>query len=80
MYPNLVKLGDGLDESPIVMVGEKQMNKLGKNRGILKPSWAFVETKSVHAMQVCLAVVRTELSLKCSYNVDSPILVSLVKV
>ena len=29
---NLAKLGDGLDESPTVMVGDK---KLGKNRGIL---------------------------------------------
>ena len=42
---NLAKLGDGLDESPTVMVGEtnktKQKRKLGKNRGILKPSWAF---------------------------------------
>ena len=35
---NLAKLGSGLDESPIVKVGE------AKNRGILKPSWAFVET------------------------------------
>ena len=36
----LAKLGDGLDESPTVMVGEKR-----ENRVILKPSWAFVETK-----------------------------------
>ena len=43
---NLAKLEDCLDESPTVMVG-KQQNKtknLGKNSGILKPSWAFVET------------------------------------
>ena len=34
-----------LDESPTVMVGEAtSKTKLGKNRGILKPSWAFVET------------------------------------
>ena len=47
---NLAKLGYGLDESPTVKVGEKQQqnkNQLGKNRGILKPSWAFVETKNV---------------------------------
>ena len=30
-----------LDESPTVMVGEDNTQK---NRGILKPSWAFVET------------------------------------
>ena len=45
---NLAKLGYGLDESPTVKVGEKQQqnkNQLGKNRGILKPIWAFVETK-----------------------------------
>ena len=41
----LAKLDDGLDESPTVMVGE-DINKLGKNRGILKPSWAFVETNN----------------------------------
>ena len=43
----LAKLDDGLAESPTVMVVEtkqKQNKKLGKNRGILKPSWAFVET------------------------------------
>ena len=41
------KLGDGLDESPTVMVGEAATTRqLGKNRGILKPGWAFVETKS----------------------------------
>ena len=45
---NLAKLGDGPDESPTVMVGQqtKQNRNLGKNRGILKPSWAVVETKS----------------------------------
>ena len=44
---NLAKLGDGLDESPTVMVGETTTTtrQLGKNRGILKPSWAFVKTK-----------------------------------
>ena len=44
LYYNLAKLGDGLDESPTVMVGDN-ITKLGKNRVILKPSWAFVETK-----------------------------------
>jgi hypothetical protein len=44
---NIAKLGDGLDESPTVMVGDNNKTRqLGKNRGILKPSWAFVETKS----------------------------------
>ena len=30
------------------MVGDKKTKnkKMGENRGILKPSWAFVETKS----------------------------------
>ena len=37
------QLDDGLDESPTVTVEED--NKLGKNRGILKPSLAFVKTK-----------------------------------
>jgi hypothetical protein len=42
---NLAKLHDGIDKSPTVMVGDrKQKQKLGKNRGILKPSWAFIET------------------------------------
>ena len=40
-----MKIGDGLDESPTVMVGEKQQ-QLCKNRGILKPSQAFVKPKS----------------------------------
>jgi hypothetical protein len=45
---NLAKLDDGLDESPTVMVGEdnKQKTIFGKNRGILKHSWAFVKTKN----------------------------------
>ena len=44
---NLAKLDSGLGKSPTVMVGEAKNNnkKLGKNRGILKPSWALVETK-----------------------------------
>ena len=37
----LAKLDNGLDESHTVMVGEDNTHK---NRGILKPSWAFVET------------------------------------
>jgi hypothetical protein len=42
---NLAKLDDGLAVSPTVMVVETKNNKkLCKNRGILKPSWAFVET------------------------------------
>ena len=41
---NLAKLDDGLDESLTVMVVETKSKKLGNNRGILKPSWAFVET------------------------------------
>ena len=40
---NLAKLDDGLDESPTVMVEEDNNNKLGKNRGILKPSLAFIK-------------------------------------
>ena len=40
----LAKLGDGLDESPTVMVVDRKQ-QLRKNRGILKPSWAFVKTK-----------------------------------
>ena len=43
---NLAKLDDGLNESPTVMVGEDN-KQLGKNRGILKQSWAFVETNCV---------------------------------
>ena len=50
---NLAKLDNGLDGSPTVMVGEEEKKrrrnkreKIGKNRGIIKPSWAFVETKS----------------------------------
>jgi hypothetical protein len=39
------QLDDGLDESPTVTVEED--NKLGKNRGILKPRWAFVKTHKV---------------------------------
>ena len=46
MNSNLAKLDDGLDESPTVMVGE-EYNKLGKMRGIPKPSWAFVETNKI---------------------------------
>ena len=43
---NLAKLGSGLHESPTVMFEDNNNIKLGKNRGILKPSWAFVDTKS----------------------------------
>ena len=42
-WTNLAKLGSGLEESPTVMVGDNK--NLGKNRGILIPSWAFVVTK-----------------------------------
>ena len=43
---NLAKLDDGLNKSPTVMVGEaKHQKQLGKNRGILKPIWAIIETK-----------------------------------
>jgi hypothetical protein len=34
---NLAKLGDGIDESPTVMVGDNKTKQLGKNRGILNP-------------------------------------------
>jgi hypothetical protein len=46
MILNLTKLDNGLAESPTVIVGEAKQNQkqLGKNRGILKPSWAFVVT------------------------------------
>ena len=39
MYSNIAKPGDGLDESPTVMVGEaKKSQKFGKNRGEIKPN------------------------------------------
>jgi hypothetical protein len=47
MNKYLAKLDDCLAKSPTVMVVDKKTkNKtiFGKNRGILKPSWAFVET------------------------------------
>jgi hypothetical protein len=51
---NLAKLDSGLYESPTVMVGETKYNKkIGKNSCILKPSWAFLETKmflQIHEM------------------------------
>ena len=53
---NLAKLDDGLDESPTVMVGEDNNKQLGKNRGILKPSWAFVENNIVN-MLIALMIV-----------------------
>ena len=41
---NQAKLGDGLNESPTVMVGETTTTaQLGKNKG----TWAFVETNIV---------------------------------
>ena len=40
---NLAKIGDGHEKSPTVVVGDHN-KKLIKNRGILKPSWAYVET------------------------------------
>jgi hypothetical protein len=46
---NLAKLDDGLAESPTVMVVDKtkkQKTIFGKNRGILQPSWAFVENNT----------------------------------
>ena len=56
---NLAKLGDGLDESRTVMVGEKQnKRKLGKNRGKLKPSWAFVETNILNLNQITSSVLK----------------------
>ena len=50
---NLAKLGDGLDEILTVKFGENN-KKLIKNKGIIKPSWAFVETnifKVYHCME-----------------------------
>ena len=45
---NLAKPDPDLDESPTVTVGEMTTTKqLGNNRGILKPSWAFVETNKI---------------------------------
>ena len=48
---NLAKIDDGLAESPTVMVGETnnktKTTKIGENRCILKPSWAFIETNSL---------------------------------
>ena len=41
---SLAKQGDGLNESLTVMVGDKRKQQIGKNWGILKPSWSFVET------------------------------------
>jgi hypothetical protein len=46
---NLAKLDVGLAESTTVMVVDKtkqKQKKTCKNRGILKPSWAFVETNN----------------------------------
>ena len=44
---NLAKQDDGLNESPTVMVVEtNKKTKFGKNRGILKPIWAFVKTNT----------------------------------
>ena len=46
-WVNLAKLGDGLNESPTIRVGnEKQTKKCGKKRDILKPSWDFIELKN----------------------------------
>ena len=42
------KLGDGLNKSPTIMFGEAR--QLGKNRGILKPSWAFSKTKIIYSI------------------------------
>ena len=42
---NLAKLGDGLHESPTVMVGEAT-RQLHRNRGILKLSWTVIETNT----------------------------------
>ena len=44
---HLAKLADGLDESPTVMVVETNNRKLGKNRGILKPSWYLKSTMQI---------------------------------
>ena len=51
---NLAKLGDGLNESPTVMVGDKKQKTtvFGKNRGILKPSWTFVKTNKTKATRI----------------------------
>ena len=49
---NLAKLDDGLDESTTVMVVETKSKKLGKNRGIIKHSWAFVETNTKKTLLV----------------------------
>ena len=46
---DLDKLGSGLDESPTVMVVDNRKQKLDKNKGILKRSWAFVETNETHS-------------------------------
>ena len=46
LFPNLAKLGDGLDESPTVMVGDKTRQQNKTTWRILKPSWAFIETKN----------------------------------
>ena len=39
---NLAKLGDGLDESPTVTVGETKSNNLVKIGAYSKPIWAFI--------------------------------------
>ena len=50
-YRYLAKLED---ESPTVMVGDRKKNKkTGEIRGILKPSWAFVETKNAEYGSKC---------------------------
>jgi hypothetical protein len=44
---NLANLDDGINKRSTVMVVETKNKQLGKNRGILKPSKAFVETNNL---------------------------------
>ena len=54
---NQAKLGDGLDKSPNIMVGDNKTNQPIKIRGILKHSWAFVETKKMQNRFQILQVI-----------------------
>jgi hypothetical protein len=42
---NLARLYSGVYEIPTFMVGERKTNKIGRNKGILKPNWFIIETK-----------------------------------
>ena len=47
---NLAELGDGLNKST-TKKQEHNKIKLGKNRGIIRPSWAFVKNNKNNDIQ-----------------------------